>query len=291
MSCCTVINQGSVGVKERCGAFDGILSPGFHLLIPCVDCVAGEVSLRVQNIETHVESKSADNVFVNVKLVITYKTEQVDAYKAFYSLSEPIQHITVCVQTSVRSTVPTMTLDELFDNKDKVANTVRSELSSDLETSGYKILQVLISDIDPDQGVKNAMNEINTQERLRAATIAKAEANKVACVKNAEAEAESKYLSGVGLAKQRKAIIDGLGTSILDFSQSVQSATPRSIMQLVMMNQYFDTIKEIAQNSAESSLFVPHNPSAINDLSEEIQCVLKGDSFEIHQHSGHLHHE
>eukprot|EP00002_Diphylleia_rotans_P003517 TRINITY_DN1242_c0_g1_i1.p1 TRINITY_DN1242_c0_g1~~TRINITY_DN1242_c0_g1_i1.p1 ORF type:complete len:292 (+),score=79.03 TRINITY_DN1242_c0_g1_i1:64-939(+) len=283
-TCCFTVSQGEIGIVERCGAFKSTAQPGLQFKLPCCETLAGTINLRIQNVNSRIESKTADNVFVEISVVISYVTDPIDAKDAYYVLQNPTQHIVVCVQTIIRTTVPTMKLDEVFDNKDKLANSARAELANELRGSGFKVVQVLVSDIEPAANVKHAMNEINTQERLRQASVAKAEGDKVAVVKNAEAEAESKYLSGVGLAKQRKAIIDGLGTSILEFSSSVHGTTPHSVMQLVMMNQYFDTVKEIAHTSTGTSLFISHNPSAINGLADEIQEVLSGDPYKRKPH-------
>eukprot|EP00002_Diphylleia_rotans_P026446 TRINITY_DN5279_c0_g1_i3.p1 TRINITY_DN5279_c0_g1~~TRINITY_DN5279_c0_g1_i3.p1 ORF type:complete len:233 (-),score=38.26 TRINITY_DN5279_c0_g1_i3:108-806(-) len=206
MGVCYSVSENNAAIIEKCGAFDRIADPGCHCLICCVDNVVRVVSLRMQVSSVRVETKTHDNVFVALHVSIRYHVDKDKVFDSFYKLQDPMAQISAYVQNVVRSTVPSMSLDEVFVNKDKIAVSVRSELERELKDTGYVVDQTLVSDIEPDATVKRAMNEINTQERLRVAAISKAEANKYTTVKQAEAEAESKYLSGVGLARQRKVI-------------------------------------------------------------------------------------
>ena len=130
---------------------------------------------------------------------------------------------------------------------------------------GYQVLQALITDLDPDSRVKNAMNEINSSKRLKFAIAERAEGDKILQVKRAEAEAEAKYLSGVGVAKQRKAIVDGLRSSIVDFNKGVEGANNKDIMDLLLLTQYFDCIRDVGSEPHCKTTFVPSSRSSGDD--------------------------
>eukprot|EP01018_Ginkgo_biloba_P024738 Gb_03976 [translate_table: standard] len=171
----------------------------------------------------------------------------------------------------LRSSVPKMNLDDVFEQKDELAKSMENELEKAMTNYGFEIVQTLIVDIDPDETVKRAMNEINAAARMRLATCEKAEAEKILQIKRAEAEAESKYLSGLGIARQRQAIVDGLRDSVLAFSGNVPGTTAKDVMDMVLVTQYFDTMKEIGASSKSSSVFIPHGPGAVRDITHQIR--------------------
>jgi len=258
MGCCASIPQGSVGMVERCGKFRRQATPGLQFLC-CIlgEHVSGHVSLRVQSLDVQVETKTKDNVFLHVKVSVQYQVEPDSVFDAYYRLSEPHAQITTYVYDVVRSSVPKILLDDVFEQKEEIAMAVKDELSKSMEGYGFHIMQALITDIDPDERVKAAMNEINTAERQRIAARDKAEAEKIMIVKAAEAEAESKYLAGVGISRQRLAIIEGLRESVVGFTENVEGATTKDVMDLVLVTQYFDTLKEIGAHPSSSTIFVP----------------------------------
>lgn len=198
---------------------------------------------------------------------------------AYYRLSDPTTQIRQYIFDQVRSEIPKKTLDEAFESKDGVAHAIKGYLEGSMSQFGYKIIACLVIDVEPDAKVKYAMNEINASQRLREAAAERAEGEKILQVKSAEAEAESKYLSGVGVAKQRKAIVDGLRDTVSEFSGSVKDTTPKDVMDLLLVTQYFDMIKEIGGKAKNSnSLFVPHGPHAIQDLRNQLSSSFAHES-------------
>jgi len=215
------------------------------------------VSFRVQQLDVRVETKTKDNVLLTAVVSVQYQVLREKVYQAFYSLTNTQQQITAHIYDVMRSQLPTLELDAVFEAKEELALAVKNALQETMNEYGYQILQALITDIDPDQRVKNAMNEINSAKRLKYAVAEKAEGQKILQVKSAEAEAEAKYLSGVGVAKQRKAIVDGLRTSIVDFSEGVQGATSKDVMDLLLLTQYFDCIRDVGSAKHCKTTFVP----------------------------------
>lgn len=186
-------------------------------------------------------------VFVNVSTSVQYQVVTEKVYQAHYVLADTKKQMTAYVHDVIRSTIPTMTLDEAFESKEEVSLTVKAQLVEVFTTYGYTILQALVTDLSPDNRVRDAMNEINASKRMKEAAYQRAEGEKVLKVKRAEAEAESMYLSGVGVARQRKAIMEGLRESIMLFASEVSSTTPTDVMDLLVLNQYFDTLSDMVR--------------------------------------------
>jgi regulator of protease activity HflC (stomatin/prohibitin superfamily) len=189
---------------------------------------------------------------------------------AFYKLTDHVSQIRSYVFDVVRSSIPRLELDEAFASKDDVANNVKNQLSALMAEYGYEILAALVIDLDPNAHVKAAMNDINASQRLREAAAEKAEAEKILQVKSAEADAESKYLSGLGVAKQRKAIVDGLRETVHTFSEQVNGAGPKDVMDLLLMTQYFDMIRDLSHKRGNNTLFLPHGPRAVEQLRADL---------------------
>lgn len=210
-------------------------------------------------------------MFVQLVCSIQYRIVKENADDAFYELQNPEEQIQAYVFDVVRAHVPRMTLDELFEQKGDVAKAVLEELEKVMGSYGFNIEQILMVDIIPDSSVRRAMNEINAAQRIQLASVYKGEAEKVLMVKKAEAEAEAKYLSGVGVAKQRQAITDGLRENILNFSHTVSGTTAKEVMDLIMVTQYFDTIKELGNSSNSTTVFIPHGPGHVKDISDQIR--------------------
>jgi regulator of protease activity HflC (stomatin/prohibitin superfamily) len=213
-------------------------------------------------------------VFVQIPVSIQYKVIPDAVEAAFYKLSDPVKQIESMVYNVVLGHVPKMKLDDTFLNQADIASDLRDSLDGSMKEYGYSIVKVLISDIVPDQKVKAAMNDINAAQREREATVSRAETNKLLLVKQAEAEAESKRLQGEGIANQRKAIISGLKDSVEDFAKAVQGSTPQDVMQLVLMTQYFDTLKDIAANDHSNTILIPHTPNTLTDLFSQIRNAI-----------------
>mmetsp|Transcript_21643 Transcript_21643/g.69959 ORF Transcript_21643/g.69959 Transcript_21643/m.69959 type:complete len:294 (+) Transcript_21643:128-1009(+) len=257
--CFECISQSEYGFVERCGEFDRVVAAGASVVCWPFEVVAGRVSLRIQQLDVACETKTSDNVFVNVVISVQYKVppDPDQARKAFYELTDPTQQIRSYVYDVVRSTVPLMTLDRAFESKDAVASSIKQELGAVMSEYGFEIENALVTDMSPDGRVKTAMNEINASKRLKDAAKEKAEGNKVLTVKSAEAEAESKYLSGLGVARQRKAIVDGLRDSISQFSEGVQGSRPKDVIDLLLLTQYFDMLKDVGAQAGTRAVFLP----------------------------------
>ncbi|GJN29731.1 hypothetical protein PR202_gb18049 [Eleusine coracana subsp. coracana] len=242
---CGCVDQASVAVVEKWGRFIRLAEPGLHFFNPFAgECVAGTLTTRVQSLDVRVETKTKDNVFVQLICTIQYRVVKENADDAFYELQNPQQQIQAYV----------------FDAVVQV-----------MADYGYSIEHILMVDIIPDAAVRKAMNDINAAQRLQLASVYKGEAEKILLVKKAEAEAEAKYLSGVGIAKQRQAITDGLRENILNFSHSVSGTSAKEVMDLIMVTQYFDTIKELGDGSKNTTVFIPHGPGHVKDISEQIR--------------------
>ncbi|KAL3640619.1 HIR complex subunit [Castilleja foliolosa] len=273
--CCIQVDQSTVAIKARFGKFDEVLEPGCHCLPWCLGSqLAGRLSLRLQQLDVRCETKTKDNVFVNVVASVQYRAIAAKAHNAFYKLSNKKGQIQAYVFDVIRASVPNMNLDDVFVQKNDIAKAVEDELEKAMSAYGYEIVQTLIVDIEPDVNVKRAMNEINAAARLRVAANEKAEAEKILQIKRAEGEAEAKYLSGLGIARQRQAIVDGLRDSVLGFSVNVPGTTAKDVMDMVLVTQYFDTMKEIGASSKTSAVFIPHGPGAVRDVAAQIRDGL-----------------
>ncbi|KAI3918249.1 hypothetical protein MKX01_041569 [Papaver californicum] len=269
---CGCIDQASIGVIERWGRFSKLANPGFHFFNPLAgECLAGVLSTRINSLDVKIETKTKDNVFVQLLCSIQYRVIKHNADDAFYELQNPQEQIQAYVFDVVRAHVPKMTLDALFEQKSDVAQAVLEELEKVMGAYGYSIEHILMVDIIPDPSVRKAMNEINAAQRLQLASVYKGEADKILQVKRAEAEAEAKYLGGVGVARQRQAITDGLRENILNFSHKVSGTSAKEVMDLIMITQYFDTIKDLGNSSKNTTVFLPHGPGHVRDVSNQIR--------------------
>ena len=266
------VEQQTVVIIERFGKYVRTATAGLNFKLPIVERVAGRVSLRVRQLDVRAETKTKDNVFVHVIVSVQYYVLPQKVYDAFYKLNDPSQQINAYVFDVVRARVPQINLDDLFEKKDEIASAVKNELNETMSTFGFEILNALVTDIEPDQKVKDSMNEINAALRMRVAASEKGEAERILKVKAAEAEAQSKALQGKGIADQRRAIIDGLKESVEDFQTTIKGSTSQEIMNLVLMTQYFDTLKEIGQNS--NTILIPHSPGGMMDISSEIRNAM-----------------
>lgn len=283
------VEQQTAAVVQRFGKFLRIAQPGLNIKIPFIDTVANRVNLRVQQLDLKVETKTEDNVFVHVVVAVQYYVLPEKVYEAFYRLADPHAQIAAFVFDVVRARVPRIKLDHVFEKKDEIADAVKEELSHVMDDFGYGIVKALVTDIDPDHKVKEAMNEINAAQRLRVAATEKGEAERILKVKSAEAEAQSKALQGKGIADQRKAIVDGLRESVDVFQRSVPGATAHDVMSLVLMTQYFDTLKEIGATARSNTLFIPHAPGNLSDIAAQMRDVLLSTELRGGDHAAEQH--
>jgi regulator of protease activity HflC (stomatin/prohibitin superfamily) len=269
------VRTASAGVVEKFGKFDRITRPGLHFLIPFAEKVYF-VDLMVKQAQFSVETKTRDNVFVQIPVSVQYQILDDKIADAFYKLSAPQKQIESFVFNSILGHVPKLTLDETFEQQSGISVAVKVELDATMSGFGYNILNALVTDIIPDDKVKAAMNDINAAQRAQVAAQARGEAEKILKVKQAEAEAESKALQGKGIAAERQAIIDGLSASIEHFQQGVKGASAEDVMALVLLTQYFDTLRDIGTRGGTNTLFLPNNPGASNDFQTQILAGLRG---------------
>lgn len=274
------VKEKTSAIIERFGRFRYIAGPGLHLKMP-IDRVAGRVSLQVQQMDVHVETKTLDDVFVRIAVAVQFYVMSDRVREAFYELAQPRLQIEAYVYDEVRAKVPKMKLDDVFQCKDDIADAVREGLSDVMQKYGYAIVKALVNDIDPDAKVKAAMNEINAAQRLRAAAEQRAEGEKILRVKGAEAERDSKILQGEGIAGQRRAIVEGLRESVEQFQAGIPGVTPGEVMQLVLMTQYFDTLKEIGASARTNTVLLPHSPGALGSFAEQIQSAMMMASMTV----------
>lgn len=255
---------------ERLGRFNRMANSGLSLMIPFLDKKAGIVNLKVQQLDVNVETKTLDNVFVNLRVSVQYMVIQAKARESFYALDNSKQQIASYIFDDVRAEVPKLELDDVFAKKEDIAIAVRQNLSDAMEEYGFNFVKTLITDIDPDPKVKESMNNINAAKRERYAALEEAEAEKVRVVKAAEAEAESKRLSGEGIARQRLEIVRGFKESVEDFQKSLKDVSHEEVMQFVLLTQYFDTLNNVGTQSKNTSILIPHSPNAMKDFQSQI---------------------
>ena len=276
-----IVPQQTMVIIERLGKYNRILGPGLNFKIPIVERVAGKESVRIRQLDVPVETKTQDNVFVNLGVSIQFLAISEKIFDAFYKLTDVNQQITSYVYDVVRAEVPKKKLDDLFESKDEIAQTIKTDLSGSMDDFGYSIVNSLITDIDPAPNVKEAMNQINATARLRVAAQNEAEADKIRQVKNAEADAEAKKLQGEGVAQQRAAIIEGFKSSIDDLKKVTGSdVKTQDVMNMVMMVQYFDALRDIGTTGQNNAVLIPYGAGGSNEILQQMtQAMVASDKI------------
>ncbi|ACI61815.1 hypersensitive- induced response protein-like protein [Streptococcus pyogenes NZ131] len=255
-----VVRQQSVAIVERFGRYQKTATSGIHVRLPFgIDKIAARVQLRLLQSEIIVETKTKDNVFVTLNVATQYRVNEQNVTDAYYKLMKPESQIKSYIEDALRSSVPKLTLDELFEKKDEIALEVQHQVAEEMSTYGYIIVKTLITKVEPDAEVKQSMNEINAAQRKRVAAQELANADKIKIVTAAEAEAEKDRLHGVGIAQQRKAIVDGLAESIQELKEANISLNEEQIMSILLTNQYLDTLNTFAAKGNQT-LFLPNTP-------------------------------
>ena len=278
------VEQAQVAIIERFGKFARTASAGLNMKIPMIERKAGRLSLRVQQLNVKVETKTSDNVFVDVVVSVQYHVVEGREFDAFYRLTNPEQQITAHVFDAVRSQVPTMTLDHVFEKKSDIEEAVSIGLKTKINNYGYDIDGSPVTDIQPDDKVRSAMNEINAASRLREAAEQQGEAVRIKTVKSAEAEKESKKLQGEGIAAERIAIAEGIRDSVAALlSIKEGGVSPEEAMRTLILTQYFDTLRAIGAQSRATTVFLPHSPGGMADLSAQVaQAIMVGNQVPGH---------
>ncbi|HEL1982150.1 SPFH domain-containing protein [Streptococcus suis] len=270
-----VVKQQTVAIIERFGKYQKTSTSGINFKIPFgVDVIAARIQLRMLQSEIVVETKTQDNVFVTMNVATQYRVNENNVTDAYYKLMHPEAQIKSYIEDALRSSVPKLTLDELFEKKDEIALEVQKQVAEEMSTYGYVIVKTLITKVEPDAEVKQSMNEINAAQRKRVAAQELAEADKIKIVTAAEAEAEKDRLYGVGIAQQRKAIVDGLADSIRELKESNVSLSEEQIMSILLTNQYLDTLNNFAQGGNQT-IFLPGNPEGVEDIRTQILSSLR----------------
>lgn len=271
-----VVKQQSVAIIERFGRYQKISDSGIHMRAPFgIDKIAARVQLRVLQSEIVVETKTQDNVFVTMNVATQYRVNESNVKDAYYKLMRPESQIKSYIEDALRSSVPKLTLDELFEKKDEIALEVQKQVAEEMSTYGYIIVKTLITKVEPDAEVKQSMNEINAAQRKRVAAQELAEADKIKIVTAAEAEAEKDRLHGVGIAEQRKAIVDGLADSIKELKGANVDLTEEQIMSILLTNQYLDTLNNFADKEGNNTISLPANPDGVENIRTQILSALK----------------
>lgn len=276
MSSVFTVQQQTAAVVERFGKFVSTRRPGLNFKIPFIDSVVGRPNLQVRELDVDVETKTKDNVFVNLKVSVQYQILHSKVWDAFYKLFDPQSQITSYVFDLVRAEVPKLTLDDVFEKKDDIAVAVKNELKEAMDDFGYDIVKALVTDIDPAKEVKVSMNRINAAEREKVAAQFEADAKRIKIVEIAKAEATSKKLQGEGIANQRRAIAKGLEDSV----ETLKSAgiNPQEASALIVVTQHYDTLDSVGQNSNSNLILLPNSPQGATNTMTDMLAALQANS-------------
>lgn len=258
------VKQQTAVIVERLGRFHSVRNSGFHLKIPFVDQISGRISLKIQQLDVVVETKTKDDVFVKLKVSVQYVVIREKVYDAFYKLDNPYNQITSYVFDVVRAEVPKLRLDDVFEKKDDIAIAVKSELQDAMNEYGFDIIKTLVTDIDPDDQVKHAMNRINASEREKVAAQYEGDAQRILIVEKAKAEAESKRLQGQGIADQRREIARGLEESVNVLNKVGINSQEASA--LIVVTQHYDTLQAVGTMNNSNLILLPNSPQAAGDM-------------------------
>jgi regulator of protease activity HflC (stomatin/prohibitin superfamily) len=266
------VKQQTAFVVERFGKFNGVRFAGLQFKIPVVDKIAGKLSLKIHQLDVVVETKTKDDVFVRLKVSVQYQIIKNQVYDAFYKLDNPGTQITSYVFDVVRAEVPKLRLDDVFEKKDDIAIAVKSELTEAMNAYGYDIVKALVTDIDPDDQVKHAMNRINASEREKIAAQYEGDAQRILIVEKARAEAESKRLQGQGIADQRREIAKGLVESV-DVLNKV-GISSHEASALIVVTQHYDTLQSMGEKNNAKLILLPNSPTHANEMLQTMVTSL-----------------
>jgi regulator of protease activity HflC (stomatin/prohibitin superfamily) len=267
-----MVKQQTAYIIERFGKFNSIRSAGLQFKIPFVDRIAARLSLRIQQLDVVVETKTKDDVFVHIKISVQYQILRDKVYDAFYRLQNPHEQLTAYIFDLVRAEIPKMILDDVFEKKDDIAFAVKRDLQEAMLDYGYDIVKTLVTDIDPDSSVKEAMNRINAAEREKVAAQHEGDAQRILIVERAKAEAESKRLQGKGIADQRREIAKGLEESVDTLNKA--GINPQEASALIVITQHYDTLQSIGSDSSSNLILLPNNPTAASNMLNDMTASL-----------------
>ena len=266
------VKQQTTAIVERFGKFQNIRQSGLQIKIPVFDKISGRVSLKIQQLDVIVETKTKDDVFVQLKISVQFQILREKVYDAFYKLQNPHDQITAYIFDTVRAEVPKMKLDDVFEKKDDIAQAIQRELKEAMLNYGYDIVKALVTDIDPDRQVKEAMNRINASEREKVAAQFEGDAQRILIVEKAKAEAESKRLQGKGIADQRREIARGLEESVDVLNKAGINSQEASA--LIVITQHYDTLQSIGSDTNSNLILLPNNPNAASNMLNDMVTSL-----------------
>ena len=266
-----IVRTKEAAIIERMGKFVNVALAGLHLKVPYVDRVRAKISLQIRQLDVMVETKTKDNVFVQIPVAVQYEVVQGAERQAFYTLSNHEQQIVAYVQDNVRSSVANMNLDDSFSSKDTIARNVAMSLRDNMAAYGWNFVNTLVTDIRPDARVRESMNSINAAQREREAAVAQAEAEKIRVVKEAEGAAEAKKLQGRGVADQRKEIVEGIAQQYELLRAAGVEENPETLM---LVSQYLDAMVDVADRAHTNVLYMPSNPAGMQDLFSGMRDTL-----------------
>ncbi len=267
-----MVKQQTAYIIERFGKYSSIRSAGLQFKIPFIDRIAARLSLRIQQLDVVVETKTKDDVFVHLKISVQYQILRDKVYDAFYRLQNPHEQLTAYIFDLVRAEIPKMILDDVFEKKDDIAFAVKRDLKEAMLDYGYDIVKALVTDIDPDSSVKEAMNRINAAEREKVAAQHEGDAQRILIVERAKAEAESKRLQGKGIADQRREIAKGLEESVDTLNKA--GINPQEASALIVITQHYDTLQSIGADSSSNLILLPNNPTAASNMLNDMTASL-----------------
>lgn len=267
-----MVKQQTAYIIERFGKYHSIRFAGLQFKIPFVDRIAARLSLRIQQLDVVVETKTKDDVFVHLKISVQYQILRDKVYDAFYRLQNPHEQLTAYIFDLVRAEIPKMILDDVFEKKDEIAIAVKNDLKQAMLDYGYDIVKALVTDIDPDSSVKEAMNRINAAEREKVAAQHEGDAQRILIVERAKAEAESKRLQGRGIADQRREIARGLEESVDTLNKA--GINPQEASALIVITQHYDTLQSIGADSSSNLILLPNNPNAASSMLNDMTASL-----------------
>ncbi len=259
-----IVNQETAAIVERMGKFHSVRNAGLNVKIPIIDNIVGRLILKIQQLDVLVDTKTKDNVFVKVKISVQFKVIRDKVYEAFYKLDNSHTQITSYIFDVVRAEVPKMKLDDVFERKDSIALAVKGELGESMLNYGYSIIKALVTDLDPDEQVRLAMNRINTAEREKVSAQYKAEAERIKIVSKARAEAESKKLQGKGTADQRREIAKGILESVEVLSNV--GINPQEASALLVVTQHYDTLQAMGKEGNSNLILMPNHPASAHEM-------------------------
>jgi len=267
-----IVKQQTSVIIERFGKFQSVRHAGLQIKIPLVDRIVARLSLKIQQLDVVVETKTQDDVFVHLKISVQYQIKRDKVYDAFYKLQNPHEQLTAYIFDLVRAEVPKMILDDVFEKKDDIAHAIQRDLKEAMLNYGYDIIKALVTDIDPDSTVKEAMNRINAAEREKVAAQHEGDAQRILIVERAKAEAESKRLQGKGIADQRREIARGLEESVDTLNSA--GINPQEASALIVITQHYDTLQSIGADSSSNLILLPNNPTAASSMLNDMTASL-----------------